>query len=280
MISPLRGNTATVSSCMLQKTNKNNSMAKMSFNEIESEKPETQNVVKDEVTALTAPVDASVALSGSLGNFGSLGIEADVSMDDVRLPRINLLQKMSELVDTPGYSPGDLVFQKEVVLSRFGGTPLEVIFMNLRRQYQEVTPWGSGTEARVVNTREEVFAAGGSLKYKASNEWRPLAHLTCLIKAPEKLNEEHAMLFPFHHDGADYALAMWTVSSSSYTGVATPVITATTQILRDGLWTAKWEIVVNKKSNDQGAVYYTPNAIRKGLLDEGMKAFVSSLMGR
>ena len=251
-------------------------MAKMSFNEIESEKPE---VVKAETTALTTPVDASVALAGSLGNFSSLGIEADVSMEDVRLPRINLLQKMSELVDTPGYSPGDLVFQKSVVLSKLGGPPCEIVFLNLRRQFQEVVPWGSG-DARVVNTREEVFAAGGSLKYKAPNEWRPMAHLTCLIKAPETLNEEQEMLFPHHFNGAQYAMAMWTVSSSSYTGVAVPLITAATQILREGLWTAKWEIKINKKANESGAVYYTPSAVRKGLLDEPLKEFVGSLMGK
>lgn len=253
-------------------------MAKMSFSDMEKKNnAEEVSVVTEETTALAAPKETSVAQLGPLGNFSAAGVDADVALEDVRLPRINVLQKMSELVDTPGFNPGDVVFQKEVVLASVG-EPLEATFCNLRRQYRENLPWGSDQEARVVNTREEVFALGGSLKFRAPNEWVPIAHLTMLVKAPEKVAEEHPEYFPLSHGGSSYAMAMWTVSSSAYTAVANTLITAATQFLRDGLWTAKWDLSVIKKTKDS-KVYYVPTIKRSGSHEGDDLAFIKSLMG-
>ncbi len=252
-------------------------MAKMTFGELDNNKTVEAKVITDETTALAAPVDSSAALAGPIGNFSSAGLDADVALEDVRLPRINVLQKMSELVDEPGYNAGDITFQKEVVVCPFGEN-LEITFLNLRRQYRENLPWGSDTEARVVNTREEVFAAGGSLKFRAPNEWVPIAHLTCLIKAPANLPEEHEALFPLSFNGDLYAMAIWTVSSSAYTSVASTLMTAVTQFLRDGLWTANWELSVVKKAKDT-KVYYVPTIKRRGNHTGDKLDYIKGLLG-
>jgi len=230
-----------------------------------------------EVDSDTASVRTETALAPST-LYNQSGIEADMNASDVRIPRINLLQKSSELAEEDGWNPGDIAFAKEVKLVPFGSAA-KVSFLHLRRQYQQHLEWGSQEKPLVYDTREEVFANGGSLQYNAANEYRPIAHLTMLIEQPADADESDEAYFPLAFDGKQYSLAMWTVGSSAYTSVAKELMTAASIFLKDGIHKVAWELTVeNKKSGTNS--FMVPKVKQAGKHSPEFVEFLEALLPR
>ena len=228
-------------------------------------------------TASPTPGVSNTALAPRIAS--PLGIEADVDASDVRIPRINLIQKSSELAEVEGWAPGDIAFAKEVRLLPFGQTG-KVTFLHLRRQFQQYLPWGSTDRPQVFNTREEVEAAGGSTAFKAANEYRPIAHLTMLIEQPEISGDDSSALesyFPLTFNGKNYSLAMWTVGSTAYNNVAKELISAASMFLRNGIHRVAWELSVRKERSGTNT-FMVPSIKRAGAHSPEMVEFIEQLL--
>lgn len=228
----------------------------------------------DEATvADTGSTGTALATPGQYRQLG--GIEADTTAADVKLPRVNVLQKSSELADVEGWNAGDIAFAKAVKLVPVGQTG-RVTFLHLKKQYQEVVPYGSDQQPKVFDTREQVFEAGGSIEFNASNEYRPIAHLTLLVEAPEGADDEQDSYFPLSFDGKSYSLAVWTVGSSAYNKVAKTLITAAGYFCREGIHTMAWSLSVEKAKSGTNT-YFVPKIVQAGKHSPEFLEFVASL---
>ena len=236
----------------------------MSFTSIGEDEPETSSAVVEVGSTALAPAAAS---EGS-------GIQGEISQGDIRLPRINFVQKMSELAEA--FKFGDIVFEKTV---KVGGldSPVNMVVMRLRKQFQEDLPYGSEEMPRVFDTSEEVRAAGGSVVRGSENYFSEIAHIQVAIEAPEGLSEAESEFFPYQHDGKDYAMAMITVGRSAYSTLAKPIITHGFNTLRDGLFNGKFELHVDMKKSAKGS-YVVPVPVFKGRNTEEAANFFKSLL--
>jgi hypothetical protein len=187
------------------------------------------------------------------------GVEGEVLADDIRLPRINLVQKVGQLADS--FHPGSIVFEKSVVLTE-GKEPIELIPLRIKTQYQRKRVWGSEEEPEVYDTSAEVIAAGGSLEYGDENYFERIAHIQVALKLPDSVNQDENPevldLFPFQNEDGLYALAMWTLASSGFTAVAKPLLTAASGLLRHGLWNGRYKVTSELRRNAANS-WYAPS---------------------
>jgi hypothetical protein len=186
-------------------------------------------------------------------------MQGDGFRTDVRLPRINLIQKTSdsELVDTFGI--GALVLNKEVKLSD-GKTPVIVTAVRTMKDYIQKIEFDSNETAQVFLTLEEVNAAGGSTNfkdYKNGNFFQQRAHIQFAIAAPEGASETDLALFPYDYNGTAYAMALMTVASSAYTSAYKELATlrTTNKVMRNGLVFGQLELSASLKKKEAKSWY-------------------------
>jgi hypothetical protein len=158
---------------------------------------------------------------------------------DQRLPRINLVQKVSDNELVRNFGIGAFVLAKEVRLSD-GETPLQLTALAAIKDYVQVIPFDSGDSPAVFKSEEEVINAGGSLNYKdrdSGNFFQSRAHIEFAVPAVEGMSENDLALFPYDFDGVPYAKALYTVASSAYTSLAKELATmrSANKVLRQGL---------------------------------------------
>ena len=225
-----------------------------------------------------AVVDRTETAVVPASHWGGGQVEGEVDAGDIRLPRINLVQKSGELGDL--FSPGSFVFNREIQLSD-GKEPMELVALRIRKQYQEALEYDpDGPSPKVFNTSAEVREAGGHFNYDAKDEggyYKEIAHILCLIEAPKNASEEQRDFFIYEHDGRNYALAMWTVTGGAYTAVAKTLFTAAAGHLRAGLHLGKWTIVSTKKSNGSCS-WYVPAIRAAGKTTPEFQEFAASLL--
>ena len=158
---------------------------------------------------------------------------------DQRLPRINLVQKVSDNELVRNFGIGAFVLAKEVKLSD-GETPLKLTALAAIKDYVQKIPFDSGEQPAVFNSEEEVINAGGSLNYKdleSGNFFQPRAHIEFAVPATEGMDENELALFPYDFEGVSYAKVLYTVASSAYTSLAKELATmrSANKVLRQGL---------------------------------------------
>lgn len=239
----------------------------MTFADTEGSSPEEQEALtaapKQE---LSAPKQASGPVSGLDGDFTSR---------DIKLPRLNLVQKMSAAVDE-GFRPGDILFRNGDVTIPLE-LPGEVTIVNLRKQYQEKLPYGTTEMPRTFDSAADVRAAGLTTNYGEEGYCQEIAHIQVLFSAPADTPEDLLDLFPYSYDGKDYAIALMTLSASSYTAAAKPIITAFMSHLRGKHWTGKWILGSDKKSGG-GNTWYVPTVKMNGKHTPEFAEFVEGLI--
>jgi hypothetical protein len=158
---------------------------------------------------------------------------------DVRLPRINLVQKVSDNELVKNFGIGSIVLAREVKIGD-DENPVVVTALQAAKDYVQKVPFDSGEQPAIFRSEEEVINSGGSLNYKdieTGNFFQPRAHIEFAIGAPDGLEENDLALFPYDYDGTPYALAIYTVASSAYTSLAKELATMRTanKVLRQGL---------------------------------------------
>lgn len=212
-------------------------MAKQSFNVTKKTEPaataaDAAPAENTPSTAVATRPDATVATpippSGDMAG--------DFNPDDIRLPRVNLIHKTSkeELVTTFGI--GSLVLNQEVKLSD-GKMPIKVTAVRFMKDYVQKLPFGDENQPKVFKTEDEVRQAGGSLNYAdvdSGNYFMPRGHIQLVIPQPADAADD---LFPYEHEGINYAVALLTVSSSAYTSAGKELATlrANNKVMREGL---------------------------------------------
>jgi hypothetical protein len=235
-------------------------------------KPQPEETPADsaEVSKAITPVADQAPAVVPHGPAVASGVIGEVSMSDIKLPRINLIQKVGTLADQ--FTPGSIVFEKSIVLSD-GKTPVDLTPLQIRKQYQRKTAWGEGDsneQPEVYDTAAEVREAGGSLQYGDDNYFAEIAHIQFAIKLPvaflsDELKEaaEVVDLFPYQLGDSTYAIAMWTVASSAYTAMAKPLFTAAASLLRNGLYHGHYSVTSEIRKNAKNS-WYAPRPVFAG----------------
>ena len=191
--------------------------------------------VKEELAAVAAPTQVT-------------GIEGEIGNRDIQLPRLNLIQKMSDMVNA-GFQPNTFVLNKEIPL----GKTLEAVVVRLKKQFTQDLPYGTDVQPHTCDTIAEVREAGGSIEWGAENKYSEVAHMQLMVKAPDGLTEEQLDSFPYEVDGSHWAPCMFTAAKTAYKTSAKPVITAAFSTLRQGLHHGLWSVTADLKSNPMGS---------------------------
>lgn len=233
-----------------------------------SDNRETSLAVAPAKQMVAAPVVAS-------------GVVGEVSTSDIKLPRLNLVQKVGALADN--FTPGSIVFEKTFVLT--DGKPehaLDLTPLQFRKQYQRKTAWGEGDsneQPEVYDTAEQVRRAGGSLQYGDENYFQEIAHIAFAVKMPENIEagDELMDLFPYTFADSLYAVAMWTVASSSYTALGKRILTDSAMVLRNGLHTGHYLVGSEIRKNAKNS-WYVPRAAFAGKHTQEAAEFFASIV--
>jgi hypothetical protein len=236
---------------------------------------ETANVALEgvvEVAAVAVPLKQELA-EVAQRTSSVAGIEGEVAAKDFQLPRLNLLQKTSELVDA-GFTPNTFALNKELPL----GKSLQAVVVKLTKKWQQDLPYGSETQPHICDTVAEVREAGGSTEWGSDNRYSELAHVQLLVKAPTGLEEEQLDAFPYEVDGAHWAPCMLTVAKTAYKAAAKPVITAAFSILRSGLHHGLWTVAAEMKTAPMGS-WSVPQFKLTGRTSPEMAELVEALNG-
>ncbi len=213
-------------------------MAKVSFEEIETKQPEKQLAIREVSMVLAAPVIADPE-KGLIGEW---------TTEDLRLPRLNLVNKSGELADS--FTPGTWVVNREHAITTINaenkniGEPLTVIAATLSKQYQENTEFDPSTPRKMASTAEEVRALGGRIsREKGEGNFSELAHIELFVEAPEGLNEEAAALFFYTFGKKKYGRFVYTASGGAFSAVAVTMASASRTYLKDsGLIGGSWSL--------------------------------------
>lgn len=265
-------------------------MATISFNNpppVAKPEPETPRDIAEVSAAIVqaSPQPLAVEAPTPRGPLVAEGVVGEVSMSDIKLPRINLVQKVGTLADS--FQPGQILFEKHAVLADTKNS-VDLTPLRIRKQYQRKVAWGegaSGEAPEVYDTAAQVREAGGSLQFGDENYFQEIAHIEFAIKLPtgflsQELKEtaEIIDLFPYTHDNHPYAIAIWTVASSAYTALAKPIFTHAASLLRNGLYTGHYNVSTEVKKSAKNS-WYAPKAVFAGKHTPEAAEFFKSIAG-
>jgi hypothetical protein len=223
-------------------------MATTSFKKINDQITDSVTQVKEVPAEIVPAAPKAIVVHAPTGN----GIEGEISRNDIKLPRINLVQKVGDLSNL--FSPGIFLFNKEVILSN-GKTPFEVTVLRLRKQYQQDIPYGSEEMPQSYDTADEVLASGGSLKWGDDNYYKEIAHVQLAMEKPSDCPSELEGLFPHVFEDKQYGVAIWTLTGSAFTSAGKTLITAAYTLLKAGLHTGKFAVTSEIKKNAKNSWY-------------------------
>jgi hypothetical protein len=158
---------------------------------------------KTEVAVVTAePVATLVVASNKNATFNA---------EDFHIPKLNCIQKMSQIEG----NPGEIVLDRRAAIIK-PGKKLPVTVVSIEKSWTEKTPYDGDDQARVVYTAEEA----AQLKLDSKYDVIPRAEIIMLIPHVADLSgldeEEAAEMFPYLVDGTGYQLARLIVQSFAY----------------------------------------------------------------
>lgn len=226
---------------------------------------------KDVPVAGSAPareLPAAVApstLSTSVAAASDADVQGDVNLSDLRLPRLNLVQRTGDLPDKFGF--GEFVLNKTCLIAR----PLEFIALSIKKQFQEKRPYGDTERGAVYDSVEAVRAAGGVIGF-GDYQFSELAHIFMLIKKPADLDtmedaEAVRDLFMYEIAGDLWAPVIYSVGRSAYTSLGKALLTARQFSLRKGLYTGRWSMTSSVNKGVKGT-WVTPVPTFRGKLSD------------
>lgn len=225
-------------------------------------------------TALVPQPDNQVGFFGGGGQ-----VVGEVDRSDIKLPRINLVQKSGKLGDE--FKPGSIVLAREVLLSD-GAQPVNIVLLSIKKQYQEDLPFDeNGPTPKLLDTAEEVRAANGSLKYGDDNYYKEIATALVLIEAPAGLTQDQLdAYFYYEAEGKAFCLGLWTFAGSSYNHAGKRLITAGTYgHLREGFSKGNWAFTTEKKTYS-GNTYFVPVPKPAGRTTPEFQEWATALVSR
>jgi len=175
-------------------------------------------------------------VSGAMAPVGLVLGDRIPDFDEVIMPRLNIVQNIGDLKDS--FPLGAIVFNQSAVIftapivnkttgiqEKAASAPVIVTCLGFRPdRFVEKVQGGRGM---IVNTEDQVLAAGGTLDYneaklKAADGikyFERLAEGLFAIERPEIVNDD-GTVFVYPVDGKKYALAMWGMKGTAYTAAA------------------------------------------------------------
>ena len=197
---------------------------------------------------------------------------------DVILPRLNIVQNMGQLKDS--HPVGAIVFNQRVPLftppvvkngtvEKSGTPPVNITVLGIvSKRYAEKV---SGIGGLIVNTEDDVRAAGGTLDYKewelkkasGMRRFEPLADLLVVIRKPENFADEDHTIFGHDVDGSHYVLALWAVKGSAYTAAMKRVFNyeRLSGCLKEGYPTCNFSLTTRYETWNNGNSAWIPVCI-------------------
>jgi hypothetical protein len=236
--------------------------------------PKDVPVTGEPVRTSTPAVVAPSTLSTSVAAAEDADVQGDVNLSDLRLPRLNLVQRTGDLPDKFGF--GEFVLNKTCLLTK----PLEFIALSVKKQFQEKRPYGDTERGAVYDTVEEVRAAGGVVGF-GDYQYSELAHIFMLIKKPANLDsmedaEAVRDLFMYEIAGDLWAPVIYSVGRSAYTSLGKALLTARQFTLRKGLHTGRWSMTSTINKGAKGT-WVTPTPTFKGKLSDADAAITLAI---
>jgi hypothetical protein len=211
--------------------------------------PAPAPVVTETAVAVIEPKPLAVAHN----RVSASGISGEITQDDLRVPRVNLVQKSGQLCDN--FAPGSFLFEKQIVLAK-PGESFVATALKFRKYYQEKIEFGTSSEMPIkCDTAEEVRALGGSLTFGHPRYFQEVADIMLAVKAPADLDEEARELFAYNDGTDDYGLAIYTIAASAYTSLGKRILTDATFLLKGGLHLGQYEISSELKKNGTNSWY-------------------------
>jgi hypothetical protein len=223
-----------------------------------------------ELPATVAPA----TLSTSVAAAADSDVQGDVNLSDLRLPRLNLVQRTGDLPDKFGF--GEFVLNKTCLIPR----PLEFIALSIKKQFQEKRPYGDTERGAVYDSAEEVRAAGGTIGF-GDYQFSELAHIFMLIKKDASLDtmedaEAVRDLFMYELAGGQWAPVIYSVGRSAYTSLGKALLTARQFTLRKGLYTGRWSMTSSVNKGSKGT-WVTPVPTFRGRLSDADAEIANSI---
>lgn len=208
--------------------------------------------------------------------FNNDNVEGGFDKDDLKIPRLNLVQSVGPLSGELGFKPGAFVYNKEADL---GSGPIKITLLKLRKYFLEDLPYGSETFPRLFKSAEEA-AAAGFLDIRQKREMgeehkyvKPVLDADVLIEG--KADEA---TFPLDFNGTPYAMARWTLQSTAYSRVGKGFFTDSQLALRAGLST-KFYTISTKREKLGNNFVWVPRAQLSGRNSDEFIAWIKDVVG-
>ena len=157
---------------------------------------ENTEVVAVSDTAVSAPQTTAIAAPATAFSQG-------VS-SDIEIPRLNVIQKMSEVEGDVGSVVLDK--QEQIIDPK---TSIPVIIVGAHKRFKEDLPYDSEAMPQTVSTQAEADLLATTSDFPVIE----FADITMLIPQPDGVSDD---LFPYTVDGVNYQLGKLTVQKDAY----------------------------------------------------------------
>lgn len=247
-------------------------MAKVSFEEA----VEANTIEVDKAVAVRP--DTQVAIVGEQSKYGIYG---EVTQEDLRLPRLNLVNKTGDLSNQ--FTPGSFVIDKEhqiTTVEKGVAGILKVIPVRVKVEYQEALEYNPEVRPRVFDTAEEVRKNGGRVTWgRGEGIFSKVGHLELLIEKPEKLSEEAGSSFFYIFGEKEYARVMYTTSITAYATSASVLLNDKVQgHLRGKDYIAGYYTLGAKTASNAKGTWWIPDMKTAGLVPDKIQDEIRGLI--
>ena len=263
-------------------------MAKVSFDTATAQQSATQPIEQSAPAQAVQVIPAQavqVIPAPSALPSNQLGDDGPIDLSQIRLPKINIVQRIGELSTI--FKPGDILLNRTLVVPQ--PATLVVLTCRPRDQFAEKVSGAEG--GRLFDTKEEVASAGGTTDFnlaKATKRplFRPLATFAVLIEKPESIQD--SPLFRNELDGQKYGFFLWSMVGALYTEGAktfrTAKMTGAPMDLTQGYPTGKWIFTTATKKYNNGNIaeipVLTPGGPTTLAFQEAAAKLLAALTGR
>lgn len=212
------------------------------------------------------------APTGTLQTMTNAGVVGQVDREDVRFPKIQIVQGVGPLSERDEFKKGDIILDGEYRIGG-NGNPVELTVLQIGKQFEEVVPYDGDDIPRIVNTKEEVLQLGGTTEGHRDGgkwvgpTWRAIADALVCIKQPgdDLLTPEQIdVCFPFEAPQQEdkYAFARWMIKGVAYKSAAVEIFSAASMYYRDGLRKGSFMVDTQKRTFGPNTVMVP--TVRKG----------------
>ncbi|MBP04903.1 MAG: hypothetical protein CMA72_09000 [Euryarchaeota archaeon] len=160
--------------------------------------PNKESKTEDKAELATATSNTDLAVNSAIDLGG-------VDASDIDIPRINVVQKQSEI----DYDVGSVVVDKVNCIIEPAEQGKSII-LSVVKKWREDVDFDSDYRAKIANTREEYLDLKSTSDYDVI-EW---ADITLLIKQPEGNTDDVA--FPLAIGDCNYAIGVINVAKDAY----------------------------------------------------------------